>query len=172
MNSFDVDKDVQWARGQKFRSGDPLNNAWTDWVYLEAETVDLIVQNKIRNVDYYELIQEPGDCIFIPYAMLHQVTSVDKGLQIASSWMFLPETVYDEKACSEAPLEEDLPLAAMDTLYVYTGSGIIPQGYNDPINLVRQLEQEMQQRGQEYLTLDLFRKAVTQDAALLRKKPG
>lgn len=172
LNPFDYDEELQWARGRKFRRRNPLNNAWTDWVYLDPDHVDLIVQNKLRHMDYYELIQEPGDCIFIPYAMLHQVEKLDEDLQVAVSWMFLPETVYDERACSAAPLAEDLPLAVMDTLYMYTGRGIIPQGYVDPLNFVRQLEGAMKRKGARHLSLDIFTAEVSNGDAILRTIPG
>lgn len=165
---FKYDSDLQWSRGRKFRPRDPLNNAWTDWVYLDPDRVDLIVQHKLRNMDYYELIQEAGDCIFIPYAMLHQVQKLDDGMQVAASWMFLPESIYEEEVCKEAPLQEDLPLAAMDTLFMYSGRGLIPQGYQDPLNFVNKLTRYMAESKEEYLSLETFTKAVTEGDAILR----
>lgn len=164
---FKYDSDLQWSRGRKFRPHDPLNNAWTDWVYLDPDRVDLIVQHKLRNMDYYELIQEAGDCIFIPYAMLHQVQKLDDGLQVAASWMFLPESIYEEDVCREAPLQEDLPLAAMDTLFMYSGKGLIPQGYQDPLNFVNKLAQYMAKSKEDYLSLQTFTRAVTEGDAIL-----
>jgi len=169
IDNFKYDKDIQWSRGKKFRPKDPLNNAWTDWVYLDPDNVDLIVQHKLRNMDYYELIQEAGDCVFIPYAMLHQVQKLDLGLQVAASWMFLPETIYEEDVCQEAPLDDDLPLAAMDTLYMYTGKGLIPQGYMDPLNFVQGVQQAMQQANSKYMTLKIFAERVSQGAATLAR---
>mmetsp|Transcript_55272 Transcript_55272/g.103639 ORF Transcript_55272/g.103639 Transcript_55272/m.103639 type:complete len:609 (-) Transcript_55272:83-1909(-) len=172
LDSFKYDKEVQWSRGQKFNAKDPLNNAWTDWVFLDPDHVDLIVQHKLRDMDYYELIQEPGDCIFIPYAMLHQVQKLDYGLQVAASWMFLPETIYEDEVCEAAPLSEDLPLAAMDTLFMYTGKGLIPQGYQDPLNFVRKVEMYMKQKNEQHLSLKTFAAAVSDGAAILRTTPG
>lgn len=167
LNPFWYDKELQWSRGRKFKPRDPLNNAWTDWVFLDPDEVDLIVQHKLRKMDYYELIQEAGDCIFIPYAMLHQVQKLDPGFQVAASWMFLPETVYDEEACEEAPLHEDLPLATMDTLYMYTGRGLIPQGYGDPLHLVERIIGMLNQVGKKHLTRKIFAEAVTRGDASL-----
>jgi len=167
INPFDYDSELQWVRGKKFKKHNPLNNAWTDWVYLDPDNVDLIVQHKLRKMDYYELYQEAGDCIFIPYAMLHQVEKLDDALQVAASWMFLPETIYDEEVCAQAPLDEDLPLAAMDTLYMYTGHGIIPQGYVDPLGFLNQVRHRVRHRGKEYLTQKIFEEAVTQGDAIL-----
>eukprot|EP00927_Polykrikos_kofoidii_P006880 TRINITY_DN1279_c0_g1_i4.p1 TRINITY_DN1279_c0_g1~~TRINITY_DN1279_c0_g1_i4.p1 ORF type:complete len:632 (+),score=82.66 TRINITY_DN1279_c0_g1_i4:80-1975(+) len=168
LDPFSHHENLQWSRGKKFKPNDPLNNAWTDWVYLNPDHVDLIVQNKLRNMDYFELIQEAGDCVFIPYAMLHQVQKLDPGFQVAVSWMFLPETVYDEEACKEAPIDTDIPLSVMDTMYMYSGKGIIPQGYADPLNFVKLLKESMQQQRSEHLTLPIFTAVVTQGEAILR----
>eukprot|EP00438_Fugacium_kawagutii_P025306 Skav201466 [mRNA] locus=scaffold663:53443:59592:+ [translate_table: standard] len=169
VSEFKYDSDLQWSRGRKFKPRDPLNNKWTDWVYLDPDRVDLIVQHKLRNMDYYELIQEAGDCIFIPFAMLHQVHKLDDGLQVAASWMFLPETIYEEDVCKEAPLQEDLPLAAMDTLFMYSGKGLIPQGYQDPLNFVNKLLQYMDDSNEEHLSLETFTRTVTEGDAILRR---
>mmetsp|Transcript_3807 Transcript_3807/g.8888 ORF Transcript_3807/g.8888 Transcript_3807/m.8888 type:complete len:560 (+) Transcript_3807:632-2311(+) len=172
LNPFDYHDQVQWARGNKFKPKNPLNNAWTDWVYLEPDSVDLIVQNKLRNMDYYEMVQEAGDCLFLPYAMLHQVEKIDKDLQVAVSWMFLPETVYNEEDCADAPLDEDLPLAAMDTLYMYTGKGLIPQGYADPLNFLNEVDQVMVGNKAKHLSLQLFTEIVSQEDAILASGKG
>mmetsp|Transcript_42539 Transcript_42539/g.95665 ORF Transcript_42539/g.95665 Transcript_42539/m.95665 type:complete len:232 (-) Transcript_42539:6-701(-) len=120
-------------------------------------------------MDYYELIQEPGDCIFIPYAMLHQVEKVDEGLQLAASWMFLPETMYDEEVCRDAPLHEDLPLAAMDTLFMYAGKGVIPQGYDDPLNFMSNVRAMMRKRKSKYLTVKLLTAALVQGNSAMKR---
>lgn len=167
MNPFTYDEELQWARGKQFEKNDPLNNHWTDWVYLDPDHVDLIAQNKLRNMDYYELIQEAGDCLLIPYAMLHQVEKIGSDLQVAASWMFLPETIYDEEDCKDAPLESDLPLGVMDVMYAYSGKGIIPQGYPDPLDFVRRLGHEMDSNGEKVLTLKRIKKAVSGGDAVL-----
>jgi len=171
LNPFEYDEDIHWARGKKFKKQDPLQNSWTDWIYLDPDHVDLIVQHKLRKMDYYEIIQEAGDCVMVPYAYLHQVEKLGDDMQVAASWMFLPETIYDEEDCKDAPLEEDLPLAAMDTLYAYSGKGIIPQGYPDPLNFVRGLIDFMKQNGVQVLTPKVLKQAVSRgDSVLSRVK--
>eukprot|EP00933_Yihiella_yeosuensis_P030606 TRINITY_DN24231_c0_g1_i2.p1 TRINITY_DN24231_c0_g1~~TRINITY_DN24231_c0_g1_i2.p1 ORF type:complete len:304 (+),score=54.71 TRINITY_DN24231_c0_g1_i2:31-912(+) len=172
LDSFWYDQDIHWARNRQFRRDDPLNNQWTDWIYMDPDHVDLIVNHKLRNFEYYELIQEPGDCIFIPYAMMHQVEKLDDDFQVAASWMFLPETVYDEEACEVAPLDDDLPIASFDVLYSYTGKGIIPQGYQDPIVAQDMLQQKMRAKKIKHLSLQLFTMAMSRGESSLagRKK--
>uniref|UniRef100_A0A7S1AAX2 JmjC domain-containing protein n=1 Tax=Noctiluca scintillans TaxID=2966 RepID=A0A7S1AAX2_NOCSC len=172
LDPFKYHQDLQWARGEKFRPDNPLLNMWTDWVYLDPDHVDLIVQHRLREMDYYELIQEPGDCIVLPYAILHQVQKLDDALQVAASWMFVPETIYEEQVCAEAPLEEDLPLGAMDVLYMYNGTGLIPQGYMDPLQMVGKVEHRMMKKKERYLTLATFTEVVTEGEAILKTIEG
>merc|ERR1712054_680332 len=113
----------------------------------------------------------PGDCIFIPYAMLHQVEKLDDGLQTAASWMFLPETIYDEDDCAEAPLEKDLPLSAMDTMYMYTGKGLIPQGYGDPLFFVRDLRNRMREAREEYLSVKTLYSQIARGGSIIKEMP-
>ena len=75
----------------------------TDWVPVDPDAVDLRVHHKMQNIDYYEFEQEVGDCIFIPYSMLHWVNKTSDGFHSAASWMFLPNEVFDEEACKEVP---------------------------------------------------------------------
>jgi len=161
------DKEIQWARGGQFNKNNPLNNLWTDWMYVDPDHVDLVVQNKLRNMDYYELVQEAGDCLFIPFAMMHQVEKIGDELQVAASWMFIPETIYNEEDCKDAPLQEDLPLAAMDVLYSYSGKGIIPQGYPDPLQFVKDLKEKMKKAGEEVLSIKRLTKTVSSGEAIL-----
>ena len=42
---------LQKERENKFKKKNPLNNAWTDWIFLDPDRVDLIVQHKLREMD-------------------------------------------------------------------------------------------------------------------------
>ena len=63
---------------------------------------------------------------------------------------------------------EDLPLAAMDTLYAYNGSGMIPQGYGDPYQFAKKLSHATQQSGSNHVTLKTFAATVSQGASILK----
>lgn len=147
--------DVTWVRGGRFQGEDDLKNTGTDWVAIDPDAVDLIVHKSFRNVKYYEFTQKAGDCVFLPYAMLHWVNKTNPGFQAAVSYMWLPEESYDEEVCKKAPLV-NIPMGAMDILWYYNGTGVIPQGYPDPVNVVRSLIGIMQQMRTQYLTKNVI----------------
>merc|ERR1711879_752800 len=51
---------------------------------------------------------------------------------------------------------------------MYSGKGLIPQGYDDPLNFVKMVRRSMKQAGRKYLTVDLFSELVTRGNAILR----
>lgn len=162
---------IPWARGGKYSSANDLENQWTDWVTVDPERVDMRLYTFLRDIEYMTVRINPGDCIFMPYSMLHQVTTFreeaatnpDK-LQSAISVMFDPTEVYDEQACQEydgkAHLRgQPIPFGAFDLLWYYDGTGIIPQGYPLPHHEVQKLKDYVSNRGKG-LTKKLHRKAV------------
>eukprot|EP00913_Durusdinium_trenchii_P028916 g27111.t1 len=56
----------------------------------------------------------------------------------------------------------------MDTLFMYSGKGLIPQGYQDPLNFISKLASYMDEANEEHLTLKTFTKAVTEGDAILK----
>lgn len=152
--------DMTWVRGGNYNTTDDFLNAGTDWVAVDTESVDLYMFPGLGRAKFTVLTQKAGDCIFVPYSMLHAVEKLDDGLGLAVSYMWQPMEKYDEVACDEIsaslsvigknpaaldatadketagirPLETLgwLSLAAMDVLWYYSGDGVIPQGYLDP----------------------------------------
>lgn len=124
---------------------------------VDTQRVDLRMFPGLAGAKFTTLTQRAGDCIFVPYSMLHAVEKVDTGLGLAVSYMWQPMEEYDEDACAaiemnlQAPSVVSssasggyganeygggsgswLPLGAMDVLWYYNGHGVIPQGYLDP----------------------------------------
>ena len=138
-------KKLLWARGGKYSSKSDLLNAGTDWVPIEVDGVDMRVHRKMADVPFYQFTQKAGDCVFLPYSMLHYVNKTNPGLQVAMSYMWVPQDKYDEEACEAVPLVSSgaahVPMAAFDILWYYNGSGIIPQGYPDPeVEIIQEIE--------------------------------
>lgn len=148
--------DVSWLRGGRFKGEDDLLNKGTDWVAIDPDKVDLVVHSKMANIKYQRVIQRAGDCVFIPYSMLHWVNKIDLGTQIAVSWMWLPQEVFDQKACEESPFPAKLPLAAWDVLWYFNGTGVIPQGYPDPVEVLNQLQEVMSENNIQHLTMPVM----------------
>jgi len=145
---------LAWVRGGRYRSNDDLQNSGTDWVPLDPDRVDMRVHKDMSEVTYYEVTQKAGDCIFLPYSMVHWVNKTSPGFQVATSYMWLPNERYDEEACTDAPLHTPVPLAAFDILWYFSGRGVIPQGYPDPdYEVLRDIKRIMYDAKQEYFTL-------------------
>lgn len=70
---------VEWVRGGRFEGDNDLKNKGTDWVPINPDAVDLRVHKTFKDVKYYEFTQKAGDCIFLPYAMLHWVNKTNPG---------------------------------------------------------------------------------------------
>ena len=51
---------------------------------------------------------------------------------------------------------------------MYSGKGLIPQGYQDPLNFISKLASYMDEANEEHLTLKTFTKAVTEGDAILK----
>jgi len=99
-----------WVRGRRYRGENDLLNAGTDWVDVDVLKVDMKVNWFLQDVEYDGFRLNAGDCVYMPYSYLHQVSTNWKGpntsnngtseeLQIATSYMFLPESYYDEEVC-------------------------------------------------------------------------
>lgn len=123
---------LQWVRGNRFNDENDLLNQGTDWVDIDPDRVDLMKYKEFQKMQYYKVKQEAGDCLFIPYAMLHYVDKITPGFSAATTYMWEPGARYDEVACESAPFPVNhpptIPLAYIDTLWWYSGKGVIPQG--------------------------------------------
>eukprot|EP00398_MALV-I-01_sp_L67-1_P000418 gene418-69_t len=163
--------DIIWTRGGRFRGEDDLMNAGTDWVPVDPDAVDLLVHKNFENVTYHEFIQEPGDCVYIPYSYLHWVNKTDDGMQVAASYMWDPRAVYDAEACAAAPQGSNIPLGAFDTLWHFDGAGVIPQGYPDPIDMYHQVGSAIDDIGAKTFTFKAMKEFLSRGEADLAQNP-
>ena len=164
---------MEWVRGGRYKSDDDLENAGTDWVPIDPDAVDLRVHKEFRDVTYYEFTQKAGDCVFLPYSMVHWVNKTSTGLQAAASWMWLPTETFNAKGCKEAPVHRNLPLAAYDILWYYSGRGVIPQGYPDPDwEVLRNIQRIMSQMETEYFTLPVLKAWLESGESPLKSNDG
>merc|ERR1712139_520871 len=123
----------------------------------------------MQNIEYYEFEQRPGDCVFIPYSMLHWVNKTSTGFHAAASFMFLPNEVFDEEACKDFPKDAMIPMAAHDILWYYAGRGVIPQGYPAVDREVRyRIEDVMDHMETKYMTLEVLEEWIDQGESPLR----
>ena len=133
--------DIPWSEG-KFPGPDKnggFEHTATDYSPFDPLKVDMEKFPTLQNVKYQRVMQEAGDCIFLPTGYLHQVTKPNVGLSTAVSYMFMPNEKYaGPEVCANAP-RSPLPLSAFDIAYYYSGYGLIPQGYDCPFTTARSL---------------------------------
>jgi hypothetical protein len=128
---------VPWVRGGGYNMTDDRETLYTDWVGVDVDRVDLNLHSYLLEAEFEVVTQYPGDCIFIPYSMLHYAGHLveDDTLQVAVSFMWLPETTYNERNCPKEFSKSGIPLAVFDTVWYYSGFGAVPQGHHNPRHL-------------------------------------
>merc|ERR1712139_626896 len=127
----------------------------------------------MQNIEYYEFEQRPGDCVFIPYSMLHWVNKTSTGFHAAASFMFLPNEVFDEEACKDFPKDAMIPMAAHDILWYYAGRGVIPQGYPAVDREVKSRIQDlMREEGHDHFNLQVMQEWLSNGESPLRELPS
>ena len=125
---------LPWARGGGYDFENDLNNQYTDWVGINVDEFDLNLHAYLKEVEFETVTQYPGDCVFLPYSMLHyagHLTDDPSKLQVAVSFMWLPNTSRNSE-CKLSSSIKSVPLAVFDTVWYYSGKGAIPQGQIDP----------------------------------------
>jgi hypothetical protein len=129
---------VPWTRGGGYNAANDLENLYTDWVGVDVDRLDLNLHTYLTEAHFETLTQYPGDCVFLPYSMLHYAGHLvtDDTLQVAVSYMWLPGTDFDHSCESRLPPAlTSVPLAVFDTVWYYSGLGSVPQGNHDPRRL-------------------------------------
>lgn len=134
---------VPWVRRGGYNMTDDMNTLYTDWVGVDVDNLDLNLHSYLVESEFEVLTQYPGDCVFLPYSMLHYAGHLveDDTLQVAISYMWLPETKFNEKHCPQNP-PSGIPLAVFDTVWYYSGFGAVPQGNHNPRHLERAIAPE------------------------------
>jgi hypothetical protein len=155
-------RDVPWALGKRFAHDDFHRSSGSDYVGVNTSAVDLLAYPELLSLPYREAIQRPGDCVFIPVTQLHQVTKAEAGWSAAVSFMWLRKEKFSQEACRDAPLggggggggepappspplpppssssssppPSNVPLAAFDVLWYYSGKGFVPLGVADVLS--------------------------------------
>jgi len=130
---------MPWVRGGGYDNDNDMDNRYTDWVGINVDELDLNLHKYLTEVEFEVVVQYPGDCVFLPYSMLHyagHLTDDPTKLQVAVSFMWLPTTTFNRENCKVSSSMKTVPLAVFDTVWYYSGHGAIPQGHYDP----RQLE--------------------------------
>ena len=135
---------VPWVRGGGYNQKNDLNTLYTDWVGVNVDFLDLNLHQYLLDFEFETVTQYPGDCVFLPYSMLHYAEHFGEDvLQVAVSYMWLPEVQFNP-ACLET--SRTIPLAVFDHVWYFGGNGVVPQGLYDPRILEKAFLMEIEGR--------------------------
>ncbi|EER12315.1 conserved hypothetical protein [Perkinsus marinus ATCC 50983] len=128
---------LPWVRGNRYNTTDDRYNTGTDWLALDLDAVDEDLHRPwLEKVEIHTAVQRVGDCVVIPYSMLHLAwsparasTKADFNTAVAWSFLSVNDGLYE---CGEGGSS---PLATVENVWPYVGHGAVPQGLPDPREL-------------------------------------
>lgn len=139
---------MQWVNHHYDQASHGRNSRGSDWIDLDPDHVDLDRYPEFADLPFQRVVQRPGDCLYVPAQWLHQVNAsadAEFVVSITYAWVDPPSGSFTEPAAT---------LADMDVLWFYSGKGVIPQGYADPLEEVR--DPLLQMFDTEFLTEEAF----------------
>ncbi|CAM1311269.1 Uncharacterised protein at_DN0820 [Pycnogonum litorale] len=91
---------------------------------LDIEKVDMIQYPEYRDVPWYNVTMETGDCLFIPYHWLHNVKSSNTRNMAVNLWFdhipYFNKTDCEGKNLEEVKPMNDIPIASIYTLFRFS----------------------------------------------------
>ncbi|KAF4669360.1 hypothetical protein FOL47_002582 [Perkinsus chesapeaki] len=133
---------VPWVRKGRYNISDDSENTGTDWLALDLDAIDVDLHRYwLDKVEIRTAVQRVGDCMFVPYSMLHLAWSpaLTRGrssaidFNAAAAWTFL--STNDELPYRCGGSHRSRPLAVLENVWPYVGYGAVPQGFPDPNEL-------------------------------------
>ena len=100
----------------------------------DARAIDLNRFPKMRDLKIKMVTQRKGDCMYIPYGHLHQVSKVSKGFSVGVSYLWERDVKYSPQICQFAP-KTNIPLQFVIPLWFFSGKGVVPLGYSTEIQM-------------------------------------
>jgi lysine-specific demethylase 8 len=74
---------------------------------VDPDSVDLIKYPGLKDVEFYFVQMEPGDCLYIPYKWYHHVRSYDRNIAVNVWWA--PLLQFNASDCHQSINDEGLP---------------------------------------------------------------
>lgn len=92
---FSGTKELLFIDYKKYKNKVPIDFPSGGYSGVDVDRVDLVKYPSLKDVEYFNVTMEPGDCLFIPYKWFHQVRSYDRNIAVNVWWThkvnFIPE---------------------------------------------------------------------------------
>ncbi|XP_035685478.1 bifunctional peptidase and arginyl-hydroxylase JMJD5-like [Branchiostoma floridae] len=79
---------------------------------VDVDRVDMYQYPEFRNLPWWSAHIGPGDCLYVPYAWLHQVRSHGRNIAINNWWT--PLSVFDYQDCEGKDTKAPIPLSMLE----------------------------------------------------------
>ncbi|XP_068755514.1 tRNA wybutosine-synthesizing protein 5-like [Montipora capricornis] len=92
---FSGTKELLFIDYKKYKGKVPIDFPSGGYSGVDVDSVDFVKYPSLKDVEYYNVSMEPGDCLFIPYKWFHQVRSYDRNIAVNVWWRhktdFIPQ---------------------------------------------------------------------------------
>jgi len=92
---FSGTKELLFIDYKKYKNKVPIDFPVGGYSGVDVDRVDFVKYPSLKDVEYYNVTMEPGDCLFIPYKWYHQVRSYDRNIAVNVWWKhradFIPQ---------------------------------------------------------------------------------
>jgi len=92
---FHGTKELLFIEYKKYKDQVPIDFPSGGYSGVDVDSVDFVKYPSLKDVEYYNVTMEAGDCLFIPYKWFHQVRSFDRNIAVNVWWKhktsFIPQ---------------------------------------------------------------------------------
>lgn len=83
---FSGTKELLFIDYKKYKGKVPIDFPSGGYSGVDVDRVDFVKYPSLKDVEYFNVTMEPGDCLFIPYKWYHQVRSYDRNIAVNVWW--------------------------------------------------------------------------------------
>jgi lysine-specific demethylase 8 len=100
-------KEMYFIEYPKYKAQVNLDHSEGGYSSVDPDSVDLIKYPGLKDVEFYFVQMEPGDCLYIPYKWYHHVRSYDRNIAVNVWWA--PLLQFNASDCHQSINDEGLP---------------------------------------------------------------
>ncbi|KAL9969293.1 hypothetical protein ACROYT_G021492 [Oculina patagonica] len=155
---FSGTKELLFIDYKKYKGKVPIDFPSGGYSGVDVDRVDFVKYPSLKDVEYFNVTMEPGDCLFIPYKWYHQVRSYDRNIAVNVWWKHKADFIPSD--CDMEPNQ---------TLDKFRFSALEKESSNEePADLMAHLGSFV---AQGPLTFESFEEQLKQDSLVVGDDP-